>query len=161
MPVLGLFLLLPLIEIAGFILVGGWLGLWPTLGLVVLAAIAGVIVIRRQGMGLQLDMRREMDSMRDPLSPLAHRAMKVAAGFLLILPGFFSDLVAIGLLIRPLRQVLISAVSARMAPVATATRRENPGGITVIDAEYFEVPPDGSAPPRRGRSAWSEGPDGP
>ena len=34
MWLIALFILLPIIEIGLFIQVGGWIGLWPTLGLV-------------------------------------------------------------------------------------------------------------------------------
>jgi len=153
MPVLLLFVLLPLLEIAGFVIVGGWIGLWPTLALVVLAAILGVAVIRRQGAGLAFDLRGEMGQVRDPLSPMAHRAMKVLAGGLLILPGFVSDLAAGLLLLPPVRQAIINALAARMGPaVRSAAPRD---GVTVIDAEYYEVDP-GSVPRRQGPSGWTQ-----
>ena len=44
------FLIVPLLEIALFIQVGGWLGLWPTLGIVVLTAILGTVLVRAQGL---------------------------------------------------------------------------------------------------------------
>jgi UPF0716 protein FxsA len=44
-----LFLFVPLIEIALFIQVGGWIGLWPTLGIVVATAVAGTMLVRSQG----------------------------------------------------------------------------------------------------------------
>jgi UPF0716 protein FxsA len=43
-----LFLSVPLIEIALFIQVGGWIGLWPTLGIVVATAVAGTILVGRR-----------------------------------------------------------------------------------------------------------------
>ena len=44
MPIFLLFLLIPLIEIALFVTVGGWIGLWPTLGLVLLTALTGTLL---------------------------------------------------------------------------------------------------------------------
>lgn len=152
MPLLVLFVLLPLLEIAGFVIVGGWIGLWPTLALVVLAAMAGMALIRAQGAGLAFDLRGEMGQLRDPLSPMAHRAMKMLAGVLLILPGFVSDLAALLLLVPPVREVIIRAVAARMPPLATSGTRGS--GVTVIDAEYYEVDP-GSVPRRSGPSGWT------
>ena len=43
MPLLLIFVAIPIIEIALFIQVGGWLGLWPTLGIVVLTAVIGIV----------------------------------------------------------------------------------------------------------------------
>jgi UPF0716 protein FxsA len=45
-----LFLAVPLIEIALFIQVGGLIGLWPTLGIVILTAIVGTWLVRSQGL---------------------------------------------------------------------------------------------------------------
>ena len=47
MPLLIALLVWPMAEIALFILIGGWIGLWPTLALVVLAALAGGMLLRR------------------------------------------------------------------------------------------------------------------
>ena len=44
------FLLVPLIEIALFIQVGGLIGLWPTLAIVVITAIVGTALVRSQGL---------------------------------------------------------------------------------------------------------------
>ncbi|QYZ69424.1 FxsA family protein [Neotabrizicola shimadae] len=153
MPVMLLFVLLPLVEIAGFVIVGGWIGLWPTLALVVLAVVLGAAVIRRQGAGLAYDLRGEMGQVRDPLSPMAHRAMKVLAGGLLIIPGFVTDIAALLLLLPPVRQGIINAMAARMGPVV---RHGGPSdNVTVIDAEYYEVDP-GSVPRRQGPSGWTQ-----
>lgn len=153
MPLLLLFVLLPLLEIAGFVIVGGWIGLWPTLALVVLAAMAGMALIRAQGAGLAFDLRGEMGRMRDPLSPMAHRAMKVLAGILLILPGFLTDIAALLLLVPPVREAIIRAIAARMPPMPAQGGPRS--GVTVIDAEYFEVDP-GSVPRRNGPSGWTQ-----
>lgn len=88
-PVMYLLLalvLLPLVEIALFILVGGWIGVWPTLGLIVLSALAGMAIVRRQGQGALNDMRRRLETLGDPSAPMAHGAMIMMAGFLLMLP---------------------------------------------------------------------------
>ena len=49
MWLLLIFSALPIVEIALFIEVGGLIGVLPTLGLVVLAAVAGVAMMRAQG----------------------------------------------------------------------------------------------------------------
>ncbi len=46
----ALFLLVPIIEIVGFMQIGSLIGLWPTLGVVILTAIAGSMLLRHQGM---------------------------------------------------------------------------------------------------------------
>ena len=156
MPLLIAFVLLPMVEIALFILVGGWIGLWPTLGLVVVSALCGIILLRREGLSALGDLRGQMGAqigaLRNPLSDMARRAMVMLAAVLLIAPGFFTDAVAGLLLLRPVQTRLIAAMAARMraapgpqpGPGVGAQR----GTITVIDGEYFEIDPGQSTPPR-------------
>ncbi len=162
MPVLALFVLLPLIEIALFVLVGGWLGLWPTLGLVVLAAVAGMALVRNQGFAALRDVQRSAQGMGDPARPLAHGALIVLAGFLLLLPGFFTDLLALPLLIPPLRDLILRRLAARVVVVGGSARMSTrwPGARDdVIDGEATEIPPDAPPLPRNRPSGWTNPPD--
>lgn len=45
-----LFIFVPIIEIALFIQVGGFIGLWPTIALVLITAIVGASLVRSQGL---------------------------------------------------------------------------------------------------------------
>ena len=51
------FLLVPLIEIGLFIQIGGLIGLWPTLGIVILTAILGTYLVRSQGIAALNNLR--------------------------------------------------------------------------------------------------------
>ncbi|TMV71216.1 FxsA family protein, partial [Thioclava sp. BHET1] len=62
----AIFVLLPLIEISLFITIGSWLTLWPTLAIVLLSAVVGSALIRRQGAMTMMELRRAMEGMRDP-----------------------------------------------------------------------------------------------
>ena len=51
------FIAVPVIEIALFIEIGGWIGLWPTIGVVIMTAFAGTTLLRLQGLAvLQLSL---------------------------------------------------------------------------------------------------------
>ena len=89
----ALFLFIPLIEIALFIQVGGLIGLFPTLAFVMLTAITGSMLIRRQGAREMANLRSSFENLNDPTEPLAHGAMILFSGALLITPGFFTDAV--------------------------------------------------------------------
>ena len=78
------FLLVPLIEIALFIQVGGAIGLWPTLAVVVITAFLGTILVRSQGTQVLTRLRRSLDEFADPTEPLAHGAMILFSGALLL-----------------------------------------------------------------------------
>ncbi len=161
MWVFALFLMVPLIEIALFIKVGGWLTLWPTLAIVVGTGILGVFVVRKQGLKALAEMQTAMRTQQNPVAPMANGALIVVAGFLLMSPGFLTDTLGFLLLVPPLRQWMISLIAGRMG---LAPRRgpapdwRDSGRFSrdadVIDAEYSEVDPD--HPARRDASRWTQ-----
>ncbi|MDJ1009444.1 MAG: FxsA family protein [Paracoccaceae bacterium] len=149
-----LFLAVPLIEIALFIQIGGWIGLWPTLAIVVLTAVAGTALVRSQGLQVLNEVRGSFDRLSDPTEPLAHGAMVLFSGALLLTPGFFTDAVGFALLFPPVRSAVYRYVRARVR-VETVTygeRRAHPGSSgQTIDGTYEEVSPS----PRQGPSGWT------
>lgn len=157
------FLLVPIIEIALFIQVGGLIGLWPTLAIVVLTAVLGTWLVRTQGRLAMGQLQRAFSELDDPTEPLAHGAMILVAGALLLTPGFFTDAVGFALLMPPVRLAVfrylrskVTVAHFQMGSQTTYTR--HPGGPgDVIDGEFTEVRPksDPNGPP----SGWVEGPD--
>ena len=148
-----LFLAVPLIEIALFIQVGGLIGLWPTLGIVVLTAIAGTYLVRSQGLMALGLIRGSIERLDNPAEPLAHGAMILFSGALLLTPGFFTDAVGFALLFPPVRRAVFQFLRSRIK-VDTMTYGTPHGPSpddTVIDADYEEVPPS----PRNGPSGWT------
>lgn len=105
----------PILEIALFVEVGGWIGLWPTLGVVVATAVAGAALLRAQGRGVLAELQARLDRGEDPRGPIAHGALVVAAGALLLTPGFFTDAVGFALLVPPVRAAVIAWGAARLA----------------------------------------------
>ena len=63
-----LFLSIPIIEIGLFISVGGMIGLWPTLAIVILTAILGTALLRRQGLSVLRQAQADLDAGRVPLA---------------------------------------------------------------------------------------------
>jgi UPF0716 protein FxsA len=122
------FLALPLVEIALFVTLGGWLGLWLTLAWVLLTAVVGVLILRSLSVAGAIRGREDfVEGFRgrmaaDPLSPIAHQALIGVAAVLLILPGFLTDMPGLLLLVPPVRTVLIRLVARRM-PVVTVIRQ--------------------------------------
>lgn len=149
------FILVPLIEIALFIEIGGWLTLWPTLGIVVGTAILGSWLMRQQGHRALDDVRRSLDRARDPLEPLAHGVMILFAGALLLTPGFLTDALGLALLVPPVRVVLLRWIlrhGVHRVIIGQPPRR--PGGGQggdgdIIDADFEDVTP--RDPPQRGK----------
>jgi len=154
------FLIVPLIEIALFIQVGGVIGLWPTLGIVVLTAVLGAWLVRAQGAMAVGRLRSSFSRLEDPAEPLAHAAMILIAGALLLTPGFFTDAVGFALLMPPVRRAAFDYLRRRvhverfeMGPDGPERRDPHRHGPDIIEGEYEELDPSENTdgPP----SAWS------
>lgn len=154
MWIFGLFLLIPLVEIALFVTVGAWLTLWPTLAIVLFTGVLGAWLVRWQGLGVL----RELQSTRDPRSPLAHGALILMGGFMLMLPGFFTDTLGFLLMVPVVRQGVIAYLGTRVSVSAMNMGgfRRDPAGDWV-DADYEEVRPEAHESSRLDRpSKWTE-----
>ena len=157
----AVFVAVPILEIALFIQVGGWLGLWPTLAIVVLTALLGTVLVRRQGLAEIRRIQESLGRLSDPTRPLAHGAMILASGLLLLTPGFFTDAVGFALLVPGVRDAIMRFVRARIRvtsftvggqPAQPDRRmREASDDVdgTVIEGEYVEMPR------RDGPSGWT------
>jgi UPF0716 protein FxsA len=143
MPVLLILLLIPLVEIALFIVVGGWLGLWPTLALVVLGALAGVLILRGQH-DRALQMMQGGLRHVAPGTFLAQGAFRMFAGMLLIAPGFFTDVIALILLVPPVQRMIVRTLGKGISVNTVHVHREG----EIIDADYEVYEPRRDAPPQ-------------
>lgn len=132
----ALALLLPLIEIVLFVQIGARVGLMPILVAVLVSALAGVWLLRRQGRGAARSVRAAL--VRGDSLPQAtfDTLARFLAGVLLIVPGFFSDLLALLLLMRPVRRGLGQRLfrdAARSATKAGGKRGR------ILEGEYSSV----------------------
>jgi len=148
MLLLVLFILIPLIEIALFIEVGGAIGLGWTLVIVVGTAVLGSWLVRQQGASALNDLRRSFEVLNDPTEPLAHGAMILFSGALLLTPGFFTDALGFAFLLPPVRRWVFHKLQERVrvqgfsmgteAPRDPFAERRNAPN-DVIDGEFEEV----------------------
>ncbi len=129
MPLL-LLLLFPLAEIATFIVVGGAIGIVRTLGLVVVSALIGGVMLRDAGVMTALKLQRERGNQA---AILAEGGTRMLAGLLLLIPGFLTDIAAILVLIPALRKMIFSKPQSGGAPTRRATEQT---GATVIDGDF-------------------------
>lgn len=158
-----LFIAIPLIEIALFIQVGGLLGLWPTLAIVIATALLGTSLLRAQGAQAMADLRRSMNALQDPSESLAHGAMILFAGALLLTPGFFTDALGFALMVPAFRKAVFHRLRSRIEvqssvqfETAPGPRARNPQD-RVIDGEFEEVTPKTGA---KRPSGWTDLSDG-
>jgi UPF0716 protein FxsA len=145
------FIAVPLIEIALFIEVGGAIGLWPTLAVVVLTAVIGTALLRRQGLAEMRRLRAALDGHGDPSAPLVHGAMILFAGALLLTPGFFTDTIGFALLLPPVRDFVFGRIRERI--IIQGARRgggDGPARPDIIEGDYETLDPK-----RRDSSGWT------
>jgi UPF0716 protein FxsA len=100
-------LLIPVAEIALFIQVGSRLGVGLTLLLVAVSAVVGIWLVRRQGFAAATRVQAMLARGESPALGMLEGLALLAAGVLLVLPGFLTDLVAFVLLIPPVRRWII------------------------------------------------------
>ncbi len=149
-----IFLGLVLGEISGFILVGQAIGVLPTLGLVLLGMVAGVLLLRRQGIATLVRVREELTANRPPARPLAEGALLAFAALLIILPGFLTDLFGIALFVPFVRDRIFRAVRSRVAvrTANVASSSVDPGPVVDLDRRDFG--PSGERARPYGDSPW-------
>ncbi|WP_035899229.1 FxsA family protein [Labrenzia sp. DG1229] len=111
--IIAAIILLPLIEIAVFIWVGGLIGVLPTILLTIITALAGTVMLRQQGLSLLTRMQSELDAGRAPGNEVMQGAMIVLASIFLLIPGFVTDAIGLLLFIPPVRQALANFIIAR------------------------------------------------
>ena len=88
---LATFIAVPVIEIALFIEIGGWIGLWPTIAVVIVTAFAGTTLLRIQGLAVLQRAQESVVRNEPPIQEVFNGLCLLVAGVLLLTPGFFTD----------------------------------------------------------------------
>ncbi len=140
---LGAILAFPVIEITLFVQAATTFGVLPTIVAAIAAGMVGMAVLRRQGLATARAVRAQVERGEPPLAEAFDGLCLAVAGGLLLLPGFFSDVLALLLLLPPVRALLRRWLSTRVK-VATPPRR----GPMVIEGDFHEIPPDRPVVPR-------------
>lgn len=102
----------PLIEIALFVTLGGAIGLWPTMAIVLGSGVLGVAILRARGLVPLARMRSGF--VLNPHQPLAEGLITKFAAVLLILPGFLTDTLGLLLLIPPVQRFVIHRIGVEI-----------------------------------------------
>lgn len=157
------FLIVPLVEIALFITIGDIIGLWLTLAVVTITAVLGTWLVRAQGLATLGQLRGSLQQFEDPTEPLAHGAMILFSGALLLTPGFFTDAVGFALLSPAVRRGVLSFLRKHVQVTSfqssssvhfSSNRPEAGSNGETIDGDYSEVEPPSNTKP--GDSGWTK-----
>jgi len=98
-----LFIVVPIAELYVIIQVGQLIGIWPTLGLLLLDAIGGSMLLKHQGRGAWRRFNEALAQRRFPGREVVDGVLIVIGGTLLVSPGFITDVFGLFLLIPPTR----------------------------------------------------------
>jgi len=153
----------PLIEIFLFVEVGGMIGTWPTIALVVVTAIVGSIMLRAQGARVLQRAQEKLNRGEPPVTDMLDGIGLLLAGALLLTPGFMTDAVGFAMLLPQVRQWLAGRIWAHMKARGQIHMQggQMGGGFsdaggpaggrqdTVIDGEFSAVDPDSDGRPDR------------
>ena len=151
MRLLLAFIAVPLIEIGLFIQVGGAIGLWPTLLVVLLTAVAGTWLVRSQGLQTIQNLQGSFQNMRNPTEPLVHGAMILLAGALLLTPGFFTDAIGFILLFPPFRLFIMQNIKTKLKTGNINFAPRQPSSDDgIVEGTFRKVSPKDSP------SGWTE-----
>ena len=107
-----LIILIPIVEIYLFIKIGGQIGAFTTISLIFVTAIIGVYYARYEGLNTLRSGVSQIYKNQMPLFELMSGAALAAAAFLLILPGFATDLLGF-LIIFPFTRKIIFNLFAK------------------------------------------------
>ena len=116
------FLIVPVIELALIIEVGQVIGAWNTIAALLIVSFAGAWLVKREGMGVARRFREQMALGAVPGRELADGLLILFAGALLLTPGFVTDLLALLLLLPPVRAVIRVAIMRQVAVRAQRRR---------------------------------------
>lgn len=129
MPLLiAALLIVPLLELAVILQVGSWIGLWPTVALLLVDSVVGAILLRSQGSSAWRRLREAIESRRLPHREAADGALVVMGGALLLTPGFLTDLAGF-LLMLPFVRDLVSRTAFARGLDAAAAGAAGPAGV--------------------------------
>jgi UPF0716 protein FxsA len=137
-------LALPLIEIALFIVIGQAIGLLPTLFGIVLTGVIGALVLRWQGVAVLSEMQVRLQRGEMPARQMGDAMLIGLAGLLLLLPGYFTDLIGLVLLVPWTRELIyrLLARNLRVVEVSTSYRRADDPELIDLDHRDYR---DGSS----------------
>lgn len=147
------FIVVPLTEMMLLFAVSDQIGGLVTLSLVVLTAVIGVQILKRQGLSTLLRANQRLQSGELPAQEIVEGMMLAGAGALLLTPGFITDTIGFGLLTGPVRRplarkVIRSGVVRTMGGAAgtssfsfrssSSARNYKAGAGTTYEGEYAD-----------------------
>lgn len=131
------FVTIPFIEIYLLLQIGGIVGVFPTILLVVGTAIVGAGLLRQQGLATWMRLKENLAKGELPAYEMVEGPILLVGGALLLTPGFFTDVIGFACLIpgvrRKIAQYIIEKRLVGAGGVQRPTSQKEPD---VIEGEF-------------------------
>ena len=156
-----LFIVVPILELWVIIEIGGLIGVWPTIALLLADALLGSLLLRHQGRGAWRRFNQALAERRFPGKEVADGLLIAIGGTLLLAPGFLTDIVGLFFLIPPTRAIvrrLLKRVAGKRivvmgGPAGAAYGAASAGSRAYGYAKPGEAARTGPIPARTARGA--------
>jgi UPF0716 protein FxsA len=150
LPLVLLFIAVPIAELAVIIQVGQVIGVWWTIALLLADSLLGAWLMRHQGRVTWRRFNEAVQGGRIPTREVLDGALVIFGGALLLTPGFITDILGFILLVPPTRALVRVILARRLAHrmVASVTR-PRPRDDFDVEGTAVDVDPEPLEPPRR------------
>ena len=100
------FIIIPIIEISIFITIGSNIGILNTIVIILITALVGIFLVRRQGIKLLFDAQRNLSEGIMPTEEIKGGIFLLISGLLMITPGFFTDCIGFAIFFKPFQNLI-------------------------------------------------------
>ena len=122
---------IPIVEVYLFIKIGSQIGAFNTISLIFITAFLGIIYVRYEGFNTLKSGMSQIVKNELPVNEIISGAALAFAAFLLILPGFATDLVGVLIIFPPTRKLILKRVSNK--------RSQNKKKQDYINGEFEDI----------------------
>ena len=100
------FIIIPIVEISIFITIGSNIGILNTIAIILVTALVGIFLVRRQGIKLLFDAQTNLSQGIMPTNEIRGGIFLLVSGLLLITPGFFTDCIGFAVFLKPVQNFI-------------------------------------------------------
>jgi len=134
--IVALFIVVPIVELYVIIQIGSWIGVVPTIALLLADALLGSLLLRHQGRGAWRRFNAALAERRFPGREVADGLLIAVGGTLLLTPGFVTDIVGLILLIPPTRAIVRRLMRGFVGRRFLIVGAPGPAGPTPANRRY-------------------------
>ena len=127
--------LVPIVEIYLFIKIGAQIGAFSTILLIFVTAITGIIYARYEGLNTLRSAYSQIIKKETPAYEIISGAAIAFAAFLLIIPGFATDIIGFLIILPVTRKFILKKVSTKI-------KKKQTDKNNFIDGEFEDIEDD-------------------